>query len=140
MTATADPDEVSDLLAHPTHHKIIQMIFGHPANLASVEELVYMTGEDHSDVRTGLDALEENEIVDAYHYSSSISEMEHPATFYGFTEDGICILDRYRYLATFPMMRALYTKTKKDERIKECEMAPRPDLPDAVSAALTIEE
>ncbi|WP_201741177.1 winged helix-turn-helix domain-containing protein [Salinigranum halophilum] len=128
------------LLSQDTRHKIIQMLLGHPDHLASLDELVYMTGKSSGAIRNQLNELEEADIIDMYPYPENMDEREYPAKFYGFTPYGVRVLDQYNYLSGLPVMRALYARTKKDEKVETHAEAPRPSLPETVRNALTFDE
>lgn len=128
------------LLSQDTRHKIIQMILGHPDHLASLDELIYMTGKSSGAIRNQLDELEEADIIDVYPHPENMDQREYPAKFYGFTPHGVRVLDQYNYLSGLPVMRALYDRTKKDEKVATHADAPRPSLPETVRNALIFDE
>ncbi|MFC6722890.1 ArsR family transcriptional regulator [Halobium palmae] len=130
-----------EFLSHPTRHKILQIILGHPEHLTTVEELVYLTGEDSDAVRQQLETLQEAEIVEEYRLENTerLADDGVPTTFYSFSETGVRVIDRYKYLSGLPVMRALYDKTEMTERMQRHRDAPRPELPAVVSTALTID-
>ncbi|WP_142859541.1 winged helix-turn-helix domain-containing protein [Salinigranum halophilum] len=135
-----EQQRVFKLLSQDTRHKIIQMLLGHPDHLASLDELVYMTGKSSGAIRNQLDELEAADIVDVYPHLENMDEREYPAKFYGFTPHGVRLLAQYNYLSGLPVMRALYDRTKKDEKVETHEEAPRPSLPEVVENALTFDE
>jgi len=50
------------------------------------------------------------------------------------------ILSEYNYLRGLPVARALYDNTRLSEKARRHQDAPRPELPDQVTDALTIDE
>jgi DNA-binding HxlR family transcriptional regulator len=136
----AEQQRLFKLLSQETRHLIIQELLGHPDHLMSLAELAYMTGKTQAAVTEQLETLIEADILARYTYESSKDTRDLPAQFYGFTERGVEILHDYKYLRGLPVARALYEQTRKTEKIKRHESAPRPDLPAAVAEALAFDE
>lgn len=131
---------VFDLLSQETRHLVIQYILGHPEHLISLDELDYMIPKSKAAISDQLDNLVEAGILDLYRYKPSEGKRDLPSKFHGFTQHGIDVLHEYNYLRGVPVARALYKNTRKSEKIERHEAAPRPDLPDAVSDALSSDE
>ncbi|WP_244605175.1 hypothetical protein [Halorussus halobius] len=128
---------IFDLLSQETRHLVIQYVLGHPEHLASLDELDYMIPKSKAAISDQLDNLIEADILGLYRYEPSEGKRDLPSKFYGFTEHGIEVLDKYNYLRGVPVARALYKNTRKSEKIERHEDAPRPELPDTVSDALS---
>jgi len=123
-----------------TRQLIVQELLGHPAHLMSLAELKYMTGKNRATIKDHLDTLREADIIAQYTSEPNKENRELPAQFYGFTERGVEILHSYKYLRGVPVARALYENTRKTEKIERHEMAPRPNLPTAVTEAVEFDE
>ncbi len=136
----AEQRRIFDLLSQETRHLTIQEILGHPEHLVSLAELEYMTGKSQAALKDQLENLIEAGLVAQYTYEPSTGKRDLPAQFYGFTEHGVQILYDYKYLRGLPVARALYDQTRKTEKIKRHEAAPRPDLPSPVADALEFDE
>ncbi|MFC6722856.1 ArsR family transcriptional regulator [Halobium palmae] len=130
-----------DYLTQDTRHKVIQMILRHPQHLATLEELVYMTGADSEDVQRQLRSLKDVGIVTEHrHMRNEDGDGDVPTTFYGFTELDIEVLDRHEYLSGSPAMRALYDKTEKSDVVQRHGAAPRPLISSVVENTLNMED
>ena len=136
----AEQQRLFELLSQDTRHLIIQELLGHPDHLMSLAEFEYMTGKSQAAITDQLETLIDAGILAQYTYEPSETKRDLPSKFYGFTEYGIGILYDYKYLRGLPVTRALYENTRKTEKIKRHEAAPRPELPDAVTAALEFDE
>ncbi|USZ66894.1 ArsR family transcriptional regulator [Halorussus salilacus] len=130
---------IFDLLSQETRHLIIQFVLGHPEHLVSLDELDYMIPKSKAAIGDQLDNLIEAGILDLYRYEPSEDKRDLPSKFYGLTERGVEILYEYKYLRGVPVARGLYENTRKSEQIERHENAPRPELPDAVREALSME-
>ena len=131
--------ELHAAFAQETRHRIIQTVLGHPEHLPSLAELAYYCQKSESAVIDQLGELSELGLVARYELDESQQQRDLPGTFYGFTERGVLILGRFEYLRGRPMLAAVHEQTAKTERIRRHEAAPRPALPDAVTAALEAE-
>ena len=127
---------VFDLLSQETRHLVIQYLLGHPEHLMSLDELDYMIPKSKAAISDQLDNLIEADILSLYRYEPSENKRDLPSKFYGFTEHGIEVLHEYNYLRGVPVARALYKNTRKSEKIKRHEEAPRPELPKPVRKVL----
>lgn len=136
----AEQQRIFKLLSQDTRHLIIQELLGHPTHLMSLAELEYMVGKSQAAVKDQLETLIDAGFLAQYTYEPSEGKRDLPSQFYGFTEHGVEILYDYKYLRGLPVARALYENTRKTEKIKRHEAAPRPELPTAVADALTFEE
>ncbi|MFC4448537.1 hypothetical protein [Halorussus aquaticus] len=123
---------IFDLLSQETRHLIVQYVLGHPEHLPSLDELDYMIPKSKAAIGDQLDNLVEAGVLDVYRYEPSVNKRDLPSKFYGFTERGVEILHEYNYLRGVPVAQALYKNTRKSEKIKRHENAPRPELPKAV--------
>lgn len=130
---------VFELLSQETRHLIIQYVLGHPEHLVSLDELDYMIPKSKAAISDQLDNLIEAGILDLYRCESSEDKRDIPSKFYGFTEYGIEVLHEYNYLRGVPVARVLYKNTRKSEKIKRHEEAPRPQLPAGVRATLSLD-
>ncbi len=131
---------IHELLAQDTRFGIVQTVLGHPAHLPSLAELAYYTQSSESAVLSQLQTLEDQQFVTSYELPESKHKRALPGTFYGLTERGVLLLDRYDYLQGIPMVQAMQAHTAKTEQIRRHENAPRPELPDAVAEALGLAE
>lgn len=133
--------ELMQLLGQETRHLIIKAILGHSNHLASMDELSYMIGaKNKKTVREQALILVEEDILARYERPENQDHRGIPHQFYGPTEYGIDVLGDFNYLKGVPMNRALYEKTRKNEKIERHEGAPRPTLPGVVRKALRFEE
>jgi hypothetical protein len=89
-----------------------------------------------NDIKDQLETLIDAGLLACYTYEPSEKKRDLPSQFYGFTERGVEILHDYKYLRGLPVARAFYENTRKTEKIKRHESAPRPEFPDAVADAL----
>jgi len=128
--------ELHAVFAQETRHRIIQTILGHPASLPSLAELAYYCQKSESAVLDQLAGLDEFGLVESYDLESGHGKRDRPGTFYGFTERGVLLLDRFEYLRGRQMLQAVHEQTAKTERIRRHEDAPRPDLPETVRLML----
>lgn len=132
--------QIYDLLSQETRHLILQFILGHPAHLASLDELSYMIPKNKAAIRDQLAVLSDNDIIACYRHPPNEDSRGLPSQFYGLTEHGVAILDEYNYLRGLPVARALYDNTRLSEKAERHRDAPRPGLPDEVTNALTLDE
>lgn len=128
--------ELHAVFAQETRHRIIQTILGHPSSLPSLAELAYYSQKSESAVLDQLAELREFGLVESYDLEASQRKRNLPGTFYGFTERGVLLLDRFEYLRGRPMLQAVHERTAKTKRIRRHEDAPRPELPEAVTRML----
>lgn len=136
----AEQQRLFKLLSQDARHLIIQELLGHPSHLMSLAELGYMIGKSQAAIKDQLETLIDAGLLACYTYEPSEEKRDLPAQFYGFTERGVEILHEYKYLRGLPVARGLYENTRKTEKIERHESAPRPELPDAVVAALEFDE
>ena len=101
---------------------------------------VNLTAKSQAAIKDQLETLIDAGLLTRYTYGPSEGKRDLPAQFYGFTERGVEVLHDYKYLRGLPVARALYENTRKTEKIERHESAPRPELPDAVAAALEFDE
>ncbi|QGA81947.1 hypothetical protein [Halomicrobium sp. LC1Hm] len=132
--------QIYDLLSQETRHLILQFILGHPDHLPSLAELAYMMPKNKAAIRDQLAVLSDHNIIECYRYPPNEDARDLPSQFYGLTERGVEILFEYNYLRGLPVARALYDNTRLSEKAQRHRDAPRPELPQRVSDALTIEE
>jgi DNA-binding transcriptional ArsR family regulator len=130
---------VYDLLSQETRHLVLQHVLGHPAHLPSLGELDYVIPKSASAIGDQLDALVDAGMLAVYVHEPSEDARDLPSRFYGLTERGVSVLREHGYLRGLPVARARYDDIRKSERVERHESAPRPDLPDAVEAALTLD-
>lgn len=131
---------VQRYLSQGTRHNILQVILGHPAHLVSVGEFDYYVPKSRSTIAEQLEDLASHEIVTQHHHEPNAEVRDIPANFWGLTVFGVGLLDEYNYLRGLPVMRAVHDATHKTETVRRHEAAPRPPLPEPVSAALHYEE
>lgn len=131
---------IYDLLSQETRHLVVQYLLGHPEHLMSLDELDYMIPKSKGAISDQLENLVDADVLAVYRYEGSEDKRDLPAKFYGFTEHGVEILYEYNYLRGVPVARALYDNTEKTEKVRRHESAPRPELPVAVSQALSFEQ
>lgn len=131
--------QIYDLLSQETRHLILQFILGHPEHLPSLDELAYMMPKNKAAIRDQVEVLRDNDIIDCYQHPPNEDARDLPSQFYGLTEHGVEILYEYKYLRGLPVARALYDNTRLSEKAQRHRDAPRPELPDAVIDALTID-
>lgn len=133
--------ELMELLSQETRHSIIQALLGHPAVLASADEINhFIPNKSRKTVQEQLEVLVEAEILGIYDYPPNKDTRGLPWKFYGFTERGADILGDFNYLKGVPIARAVHQKTRKPEKIERHETAPRPPLPEPVRATFRIDE
>ncbi|MDL0134329.1 hypothetical protein [Halobacterium salinarum] len=132
--------QIYDLLSQETRHLILQFILGHPTHLPSLDELAYMMPKNKAAIRDQLDVLTDNNIIQCYHHPPNEDSRDLPAQFYGLTAHGVDVLHEYNYLRGLPVARALYDNTRLSEKAQRHRDAPRPDLPNHVTNALTIDD
>lgn len=129
------------LLSQETRHSIIQALIGHPAVLASADEINhFISSKSKKTVDEQLAILVDAEILALYDYPPNKQQRGLPWKFYGFTEHGAAILGDFNYLKGVPMARAVHQKTRKPEKIERHETAPRPPLPEQVRETFRLDE
>ncbi|MEF8783936.1 MAG: hypothetical protein V5A39_12200 [Haloarculaceae archaeon] len=131
---------VQRYLSQETRHNILQVILGHPAHLVSVTEFDYYIPRSRSTISEQLEDVASHEILTQYHHEPNAEVRDIPADFWGLTEFGVDLLAEYNYLRGLPIMRAAHDTTHKTGTVQRHEDAPRPRLPDPVSAALEYDE
>lgn len=132
--------QIYDLLSQETRHLILQFVLGHPAHLLSLDELAYMIPKNKAAIRDQLEVLADADIIERYDYPPNEAARDLPSQFYGLTEYGVEVLDEYNYLRGLPVARAVYNNTRLSGKVQRHQDAPRPDLPVAVSRALSIDD
>ncbi len=133
--------ETMELLGQETRHAIIQTILAHPDGLASQAELCNLqASKSRKAVTDQIGRLIEAGLIAEYRYEPNESVRGEPANFYGLTVEGARTLGNLGYFETVPMMRAVYARMRKDERIQRHENADRPTLPEKVRYALRLDE
>lgn len=131
--------ELLATLSQETRHTIIQTLLGHPDNLASAGELHHMVGKSKKTVNDQLKVLVDEGIIAQFQHLPNKDRRGLPWQFYGFTQFGIDLLADFGYLSSVPMMRAIYEKTRKTDKVERHQQAPRPELPEVIQDALTSE-
>lgn len=131
---------VYDLLSQETRNLVLQHVLGHPEHLPSLGELDHAIPKSTSAISDQLDALVDAGLLAVYVHEPSERRRDLPSQFYGLTEYGASVLREHGYLRLLPVARERYDDIPKSERVERHERAPRPDLPDAVEAALAIGE
>ncbi|MCU4974145.1 ArsR family transcriptional regulator [Halobacteria archaeon AArc-m2/3/4] len=129
-----------ELLSQETRHLVVQCILGHPHHLASLAELASMIPKNEGAILDQLERLREADLLDVYVHEPNESARDLPSRFWGPTEHGIETLYEHNFLRGVPIARAVYEETRRSERARRHERAPRPDLPEAVSDALEFDE
>jgi len=133
--------KLMDLLSQETRHKILQFILGHPAHLASADELDYMiTSRSKKAIEDQLAVLVTEDILAKYHHAPNEGVRDYPSYFFGPTEYGVEVLGDFGYLDGVPFVRAVYENTRMTDRIERHRTAPRPSLPSAVQQALDVDD
>ncbi|WP_229114782.1 winged helix-turn-helix domain-containing protein [Halapricum desulfuricans] len=133
--------ELMALLSQETRHSIIQALLGHPAVLASADEINhFISSKSKKTVQEQLEVLVEAGILAIYEYPPNKDRRGLPWKFYGFTKYGADILGDFNYLKGVPMARAVHQKTRKPEKIERHETAPRPPLPEPVRMTFRLDE
>ena len=135
-----EQQRMRELLSQETRHLIVQLILGHPAHLVSLAEFDYMIPKNEAAILDQLETLREAGILDFYVHEPNASTRNLPSKFWGPTERGVEILYEHNFLRGVPIARAVYEETRKSERVRRHEGAPRPDLPEAVTEALEFDE
>ena len=128
--------KIHELFAQETRHRILQTVLGHPAHLPSLAELAYYSQKSESAVLDQLDELIEYDLVATYTLEEGRGSRDLPGTFYGPTERGVLMFERFGYLRGAAMLRTVHEETAKTERIRRHESAPRPYPPRTVTHAL----
>lgn len=134
----AEQRDLFELLSQETRHLIVQTVLGHPEHLVSLDELAFAVGKSKPAILDQLEVLRERELLQQYDHPDD-RKRGHPESYYGPTEYGVEVLDRYNYLRAVPVLRALYDNTAKPAKVQRHESAPRPSLPDRVRDALQFE-
>ncbi len=133
--------ELMALLSQETRHSVIQTLLGHPALLASADEINYfIPSKSKKTVQEQLDVLVESRILAVYEHPPNKETRGLPWKFYGLTEYGTDILGDFKYLKGVPMARAVHEKTRKPEKIERHETAPRPPLPEPIRESFRFNE
>lgn len=133
--------ELHRLLSQETRHYIVQFVLAHPEHLLSLDELDYaVSSKAKASIRSQLDRLIEAGIIAEYTHEPSAGKRDLPSNFYGFTDHGIEVLERFQYIEALPVLRALYDNMEKSARVQRHEDAPRPEIPGAVEEALSFDE
>lgn len=131
---------VQRYLSQETRHTILQVILGHPAHLVSLTEFNYYISKSRSTISEQLENLASHELLTRYHHDPNADSRDIPAAFWGYTPFGVELLAEYNYLRGLPVMRAAHDGTHKTEAVQRHENAPRPDLPEQVTLALSYDE
>lgn len=132
--------DMMEVLSQQTRHDIVQALLGHPQHLASEDELNYLVHDKSKGaVRDGIERLDEAGILRLYTHEPNKNTRDYPYNFFGFTEYGIEVLDRFNYLKGVPVARALHEKTRLSPKVERHQTAPRPELPDIVAEALAFD-
>lgn len=135
-----EQQKMRELLGQETRHLIVQCILGHPHHLASLAELTYMIQKNEGAILDHLETLREANLLDVYVHEPNESARDLPSRFWGPTESGVEVLYEHNFLRGVPVARAVYEETRKSERIKRHETAPRPALPGPITDALEFDE
>lgn len=131
---------VHRFLTQETRNHILQTILGHPEHLVSVTEFDHFVPKSRSTISEHLVALEEKNIIAKYLHEPNQEQRGLPAEFWGLTPLGVELLHEYKILRGVPIMRALTDHTYVTQQVKRHRDAPRPELPEAVAAALSYDE
>lgn len=135
-----EQQRMRELLSQETRHLVLQVILGHPAHLTSLGELDSMIPKNEAAILDQLETLQAAGILDVYVHEPSTSTRDLPAKFWGPTERGVEVLYEHNFLRGVPIARAVYEETDNSERVQRHEDAPRPSLPESVTAALEFDE
>ncbi|MEZ3116597.1 hypothetical protein RYH80_11830 [Halobaculum sp. MBLA0147] len=127
---------VQRYLSQETRHNVLQVLLGHPSNLASTTEIAYYVPRSRSAISEQLANLADHEILTQYHHEPNEDSRDVPADFWGFTAFGVSLLTEYNYLRGVAVLRAVHDATHKTETVGRHENAPRPTLPSTVRKAL----
>lgn len=136
----AEQRAMRNLLSQETRHLIVQCVLGHPHHLASLGELAYMIQKNEGAILDQLETLQEAGILDVYVHEPNASTRDLPSRFWGPTEHGIEVLYEHNFLRGVPVARAVYEETRKSEKVRRHETAPRPSLPGSVREALAFDD
>jgi hypothetical protein len=130
---------VLELLGQETRHALVQTILAHPQGLASLAELCNVQpSKSRKAVTEQINRLIDAGCIAEYHHEPNESRRGDPANFYGLTVEGARMLGNLGYFESAPMMRAVYSRMRKDECIQRHENADRPALPKRVQDALRL--
>jgi DNA-binding transcriptional ArsR family regulator len=110
-----------------TRFILLQNILGHPSQSPSIKELTYVNpSKSEGTIYQHLERLVEARIVETYTLPSERRKRDLPYKFYGVSDEGRAFLDRHGLLRAEETLRAVYQRVKKDDQIRRCERAPRP--------------
>lgn len=135
-----DQRQIYELLSQETRHQILQFVLGHPEHLPSLDELAYMIPKNKAAIRDQVQVLVDEGILERYDHPPNEDSRDLPSQFYGPTERGVDVLYEYNYLRGLPVARALYDNTRLSTKARRHLESPRPDLPETVDEALSIED
>lgn len=136
-----EQQRLKELLTGEVRHSIIHIVLGHPEYLPSIEELDYfLTDVDLVDIRKQVGVFQDAGILTEYTLAEEDSQKDVPRTFFGVTEDGVEVLDKFNFLRGVPLNQAVIQATMTTDYIDTCLEAPRPDLPESVQEAFQIDE
>lgn len=132
--------EMHQFLTQETRYAIIQYILAHPKHLISVAELSYVVPKSEGSIRNNLNELISEGIVAEYEHPPNQGKRELPSKFFGLTERGVEVLYNYNFLRGVPVLRSMYESLEKSDQIKRHETAPRPELPERVLKATSLQK
>lgn len=104
---------------------IIGDVIGHPYELPTLSELIYMQSEDAARIEDRVETLCDRDVLEKVTHESPTAD-EHPETFIGVTEFGKTTFTRRIPESFVSTLKTAYAEVEKPDRIKTLERAPRP--------------
>jgi hypothetical protein len=130
------------IIHQETPHSIIQLILSHPDHLVSETECNQYLSQSRSEIKDGIDALSEENILAEYQIEDPDNQNkgDYPTVFVGLTTQGVRILQDHKFLRAVPVLRATFDTTEKTDKEESYLQADRPTLPTEVQEMLFFEE
>lgn len=117
-----------NVLTQETRFVLVQNILSHPEQLPTLREFDYVNPtKSRSTIREHLDTLIENDVVETVTLPESERTRDLPYRFYGLTDTGRELLERFDLLGAEGTLGEMYERLETTPEIERYADAPRPD-------------